>query len=96
LFDTSGFWAGAEIYEEAIYWAERTWTEDIGSPNGVDTGSNYVYANISNFGSGFGGMGFGDEGPTGSSVPEFSDIAWVLAAVLGAGGFYLIRRKKSF
>ncbi|MDD5182304.1 MAG: hypothetical protein PHC66_03985 [Candidatus Nanoarchaeia archaeon] len=29
-------------------------------------------------------------------VPEFSDVAWVLAAVLGAGGFFLIRRKKSF
>jgi len=33
---------------------------------------------------------------TEAAVPEFSDIAWVLAAVLGAGGFFLIRRQKSF
>ena len=32
-----------------------------------------------------------------SGVPEFSDIAWVLAAVLGAGSFVLIRKfKKGF
>jgi len=33
----------------------------------------------------------------GAAVPEFSDIAWVLAAVLGAGSFVLIRKvRKGF
>ena len=35
----------------------------------------------------------GGSGPGGTAAPEFSDFAWVLAAVLGAGGFVLIRRK---
>ncbi|MDD5181698.1 MAG: hypothetical protein PHC66_00835 [Candidatus Nanoarchaeia archaeon] len=41
------------------------------------------------------GGGSGGEGG-GSSVPEFSDIAYVLAAVLGAGGFILVRKYKHF
>ena len=30
---------------------------------------------------------------TAASVPEFSDLAWILAAVLGAGSFVLLRKK---
>jgi len=37
----------------------------------------------------------GGSGPGGSGVPEFSDIAYILAAVLGAGGFFLVRRKRN-
>lgn len=37
-------------------------------------------------------QGGGNEG--GGAVPEFSDFGWILAAVLGTGGFILIRRRK--
>jgi len=30
------------------------------------------------------------------SVPEFSDLGWIIAAVLGAGGFILVRKRKPF
>jgi hypothetical protein len=35
------------------------------------------------------------EGPGTPSYPEFSDFAWVLAVVLGAGGFVLMRRMRN-
>jgi len=41
----------------------------------------------------YGGAGSGTDA---TSVPEFSDIAWVLAAVLGAGSFVLMRRMKKY
>ena len=52
------------------------------------TGEWFVYTGASGSG--------GGANPPPSGVPEFSDIAYVLAAILGAGGFFAIRRKKSF
>lgn len=35
----------------------------------------------------------GGNGGSGGSVPEFSDLGWILACVLGAGGFFIASRK---
>ena len=55
----------------------------------LNTDQNWIWANITSF-SAFGP--FGEEGGDGE-VPEFSDLGWILAGVLGMGGFFAIRKR---
>jgi parallel beta-helix repeat protein len=86
--------SGMNELTTAIFKYNGSWynRSDMASTYGVNEVDNYVYANITRF-SIFAPMSQLSPGGGETSYPEFSDFAYVLAAVLGVGGFLLVKKR---